>query len=177
MLKRASESRLLAIATGFVAAIVLLVLGVGGYHLLHKDDAPRPVGQADPGGRLAQQLRLTLKALPTSVHVFDIQQLAPRWDGCDDIRSTFGWDDVTVDASVDHVASPDAFVASVNRSLRAMGWTVTPPYGGGQWGWDKKLANGEEAELQLVGGPDARPSSPWDYQAVVAAATHPVSGC
>ncbi len=177
MLKRASESRLLAIATGFVAAIVLLVLGVGGYHLLHKEDAPRPVGQADPGGRLAQQLRLTLKALPASVHVFDVQQPAPLWDSCDGVRSTYGWDDVTVDASVDHVASPDTFVASVNSSLRAMGWTVTPPYGGGQWGWDKKLANGEVASIQLLGGPDAQPSSPWSYQADVAAATHPSSGC
>ncbi|NYJ75882.1 hypothetical protein [Allobranchiibius huperziae] len=154
--------------------VVLLVTGAlcacGG-------GLPRAIGNPHPHGRLMAQLKPTLSAIPSTVHIFGQQFVPPNWDSCDGVKSTYGWDDVTVTAQFDHVKSPDQTVSAINASLHKLGWVPDSDSSDGAWYWKRKRSNGSKAAIQLLGGPSDAAPSPWDFQATVTAATHPVTGC
>ncbi|WP_152627864.1 hypothetical protein [Streptacidiphilus neutrinimicus] len=155
-------------------ALVLLLSGcVGG------DGAPAPVGDPDPGHRLLRSIEPVLTAIPPGAHVTQRDTVEPRWDSCDGVRSTFGWAPPTVDVAFDYAGaagSADRVVAHVRSAMQALGWTYDPAWSGrGQWQW-RRAAPGGQAQAQLLGGADDRPSR-WSLQASVPAATHPVKGC
>ncbi|MBO1756890.1 hypothetical protein [Allobranchiibius sp. CTAmp26] len=123
------------------------------------------------------QLKPTLSAIPATVRTFGQQFFPPTWDSCDGVKSTYGWDDVTVTEEFDHVKSPDQTVSAMNASLHKLGWVPDSASSEGAWYWNRKLSNGSEASIQLLGGPSDEPPSPWDFKATVPAATHPITGC
>lgn len=159
------------LTSGAMSLVVVAVLSACG------PSQPKAVGDPDPNGRLMAQLKPTLSVIPSTVHVFGRQFFPPEWDSCDGIKSTYGWDDVTVTAQFDRVESPDQTVSAINASLHKLGWVSDRGSSDGAWYWDRKLSNGSQATVQLLGGPKVSPPSPWDFQATVSAATHPATGC
>lgn len=159
------------LSAGSVILLVAVALSACG------DDQPKAIGNPDPDGRLMAQLKSTLSAIPSTVHILGRQFVPPQWDSCDGIKSTYGWDDVTVIAQFDHVRSPDQTVSALSSSLHRLGWAPSKGSSDGAWYWHRKLSNGSEATIQLLGGPKVDPPSPWSLQATAPAATHRVTGC
>jgi hypothetical protein len=135
-------------------------------------------GDPDPGSRLLAALRPVAAAVPTGVADVQRQFVEPRWDSCDGIASTYGWDDVTVDVSFNANGMTDAAVlAHIKVSLSSDGWTYENTSRAGAWYWYRTLSSGHRAVIQLLGGSAVDPPNPWDLQATTPAATHPVKGC
>ncbi|SEL93952.1 hypothetical protein SAMN05414137_115173 [Streptacidiphilus jiangxiensis] len=160
-----------------VAAVLsTLALGLALAGCTGGQDEPQPVGDPDPGHRLAQALQPVLSAVPAGAAVTQHESVAPIWDSCDGIRSTFGWDSVTVDTLFDGGGSPAQVVAHVDARMRDLGWMADGAPSAGQWQWHKVMPGGAVAQAQLVGGPGSSPDG-WMLQASAPPATHPVHGC
>jgi hypothetical protein len=130
-------------------------------------------GDPDPGGRRMAAIRPVLSVVPAGLRVVDSEVVKPHWDSCD--GQTHGWDPATVDVDfVDRGQSAGHIAAQIDASMAAMGWRYDHASGNGAWYWSKRLSDGAKATAQLLGGPDVRPPSPWDLQASVPAATHPI---
>jgi hypothetical protein len=117
-----------------------------------------------------------LSVVPPGAHVTLKQSVEPQWDSCDGIRSTYGWDEATV--NVDFTGGGPALttVSYVQVAMRGLGWTFDGSIAQGTWAWHKKLADGGQASAQLLGGPNVEPPG-WTLQATAPPATHPSSGC
>lgn len=160
--------------------LIVLILGalLGGWYWHEREALPEAVGNPDPGGRIMAKLTPTLDAIPTSVHPTDRQIFRSRWDSCDGVRSTFGWDDLTVSEEFDHVQSVPAFITQLETAFSKQGWHLTDGKpDAGPWYWQKKLIGGETATIQLLGGPGFQNPNQWSFEASSPAATHPVKGC
>jgi hypothetical protein len=124
-------------------------------------------------------LRPVAQSVPAGARTVDRHFYEPVWDSCDGQRSTFGWDDVTVDVGFNSNGLPDDTIFThIERVLASQGWTYEPSDSAtGAWYWGRRLPNGRRASIQLLGGADSEPHNPWDLQATTAPATHPVRGC
>jgi hypothetical protein len=138
---------------------------------------PSPTGNPDPGHRLMSSIQPVLGVLPTDAHVTLRHASEPRWDSCDGVKSTYGWDPVTVDAEFTVDGSPAQIVSHIDSSLRAMGWVPDrSAFGDGAWYGTRTLVGGTTASAQLLGGRNAQPPD-WSIQASAPPAAHPVKGC
>jgi hypothetical protein len=158
-----------ALGVGVVIAVVVAALA-------SCSSTPQPTGDPDPGGQLMAVIRPVLSVVPNGTHVIRSEEVKPRWDSCDGVKSTYGWNDVTVDAEFTAKEPPEQTVAAIDQALRRLGWTASPGSGDGAWSWHRTATGGAEAVTRLLGGPDAQPSD-WSIQATVAAATHPIKAC
>jgi hypothetical protein len=157
------------LCTGTIIALTVMALA-------SCSQTPQPTGDPDPGGRLMAAIRPVLSVIPAAAHVIRGDEVKPRWDSCDGVKSTYGWTDVTVDAQFTAGDPPERMVAAMDHALRRLGWTADPGSGGGAWYWHRTVSGGAKAAIQLLGGPDAQPSD-WNLHATVQAAIHPVKGC
>lgn len=120
--------------------------------------------------------RPVLSVVPIGAHVIRKEEVKPRWDSCDGVRSTYGWGDVTVDAEFTASDTPDRTVKAIDQALRGLGWIADSGSGSGAWYWHRTVTGDRQAVAQLLGGPDSQPSD-WSLQATVPPATHPSKGC
>lgn len=136
---------------------------------------PSPVGNPDPAHLRLDALRPVAQALPAGVQIVNRTIAEPKWDSCDGVSSTYGWDPVTVDVQFHTNGLPvDTIVDHVKARLRSQGWSyVASESGGGAWRWIRVLSGNVTATAQLLGavGED------FDLQANAEPATHPVKGC
>jgi hypothetical protein len=160
-----------AFALGTDAVIAVVVAALASC-----SGTPQPTGDPDPGGQLMAAIRPVLAAIPNGTHVISREEVKPRWDSCDGVKSTYGWNDVTVDAEFTANDPPEPTVAAIDQTLRRLGWTASPGSGDGAWYWHRSAIGGAEAVTQLLAGPDVQPRD-WSIQATVAAATHPIKAC
>ncbi len=141
---------------------------------------PKPVGNPDPGHRLLNAIRPVPTAVPKGLHVTRSRSYKPRWDSCDGIKSTYGWDDITVETDFTG-GTKKQVVAQVGAGMRALGWVPDPDRtGDGSWDWEKTLPGGGEATAELSTLDDAGPPTApidWSLDGNAPPATHPVSGC
>jgi hypothetical protein len=159
---------------GAVGALALL----GALTCCSSSSSPAPAGDPDPGHRLLAALRPVAAAVPAGVSDAQRQFVEPRWDSCDGVASTYGWDDVTVDVSFNSNGMTDtAIFTHIKDALRSDGWTYENTSDTGAWYWKRNVAGGHHAVIQLLGGSEVNPPNPWDLQATTPAATHPVKGC
>jgi hypothetical protein len=115
---------------------------------------PSPVGDPDPGHRLLDALRPVAAVVPSGTTVSRRTFTEPRWDSCDGIKSTYGWDDVTVGVGFVPIGLSDA--ATVNHikdGLRSQGWTFDAKSSSdGAWYWDRQITADQNATIQLLAG-------------------------
>lgn len=139
---------------------------------------PSPVGDPDPGHHLLAALRPVAAVVPDGVSHLRRQFVSPSWDSCDGVASSYGWDDVTVDVSFDSNGRSNAAIfAHIDAALRHAGWTYESTSEPGAWYWQRNVAAGHPAHIQLLGGTQHQPAKQWDLQATTPPATHPVKGC
>jgi hypothetical protein len=104
-------------------------------------------------------------------------KIEPRWDSCDGIRGTFGWDPALVQAGFPWSGPAESLVALINDRLTARGWAMgAVPFSWGNAGvanWDYPRAGVPEEAFALeppIEGPvksdqwiaylEARPDGP-----------------
>ncbi|MGW4518061.1 hypothetical protein ACWEO4_40370 [Streptomyces sp. NPDC004393] len=154
------------------AAVVATVMALTGC-----SGTPSPVGDPDPGHRRLEAIHPVLSAVPPGAHVTLKQSVAPQWDSCDGITSTYGWDPATVDVDFSGGGTAPQVVAHVQTAMRGLGWTFDQgSIAQGSWTWHMKLADGGQASAQLIGGPGVEPPG-WSLQATAPPASHPSTGC
>ncbi|OIJ63978.1 hypothetical protein [Streptomyces mangrovisoli] len=154
------------------AAVVVAVMSLTGC-----DGSPRPVGDPDPGHRRLKAIQPVLSVVPPGAHVTLKQSVAPRWDSCDGMKSTYGWDPATVAVDFTGGGSARQVAAQVEAAMRRLGWTLDEgSLAQGEWTWHKKLTDGARASAHLLGGPHTQPPD-WDLQATAPPVTHPSKGC
>ncbi|MFD7876781.1 hypothetical protein ACFV5G_22180 [Streptomyces sp. NPDC059766] len=153
-----------------VAAVVALA-GCGS-------STPQPVGDPDPGERLLAAIKPVLSVAPAGAHISSRDAAKPRWDSCDGIESTYGWDEPTVDLEFTGGGTDAQVVAHLKSALRKLGWTFDTANSAptGPWYWHKTVASNVQGTVQLLGGSAFTPSD-WDLQATTPPATHPATGC
>ncbi|MEY9872452.1 hypothetical protein ABH931_001928 [Streptacidiphilus sp. MAP12-33] len=161
---RAAAAALSALALGLTAA------GCGG-----GPRPPQPVGDPDPGHRRAAVLNPVLTAVPLGAGVTGRQSAQTRWDSCDGVLSTFGWDPLTAQAEFAGGGSAPAVVAHVQEALRTLGWSYDGSPTQGQYQWHRAVPGGAGAQAELYG--PGVPDGGWMLQASAPPATHPSDGC
>lgn len=137
---------------------------------------------ADPGGRILNQLRTASQALPGDAQVIYRNDIEPNWDSCDGRPGTFGWDNVVVQIHFQSRTGTAALVDHADRMLRGLGWTSdykNVVNGGPQVGWSRRLENGSLAKAQLTNvAPDqGGASQDWDLFVTAPPVGPRVSGC
>jgi hypothetical protein len=143
------------VAVIVVAAIVFIV--AMQYH-----------GNPDPGGRRMAAVRPVLSVVPSGLTITNRDQVKPSWDSCDGKHP--GWDPVTVDVGfIAPGQSAAQIYAHIAHGMARLGWTYDLTSTDGAWTWHRHLGPHEVGEAQLLGG-----ANPWDLQASVPAATHPI---
>ena len=102
-------------AHGVVAvAVVASVMALAGC-----GRTPQPVGEPDPGHRRLDAIRPVLSVVPSVARVSLQQSVEPRWDSCDGVRSTYGWDPATVDTQFTGGGSAPQVVAHIRTAMPA----------------------------------------------------------
>lgn len=136
---------------------------------------PRHPG-GDPGGRILSQLKSVSAAVPANSFVQYAHYDEPRWDSCDGMTGTFGWDDPSVQINFTWSGSPTALISGVKRVLAESGWgAFMPQVNNGVPGaaWKKTLDNGTIAQAQLA----AESYGGWSLFAQAPPVGQRVSGC
>lgn len=102
----------------------------------------------------------------------------PKWDSCDGIESTYGWDEPTVNLDFTGGGTDAQVIAHLKAALRTLGWTFDTANSSptGPWYWHKTVATNVQGTVQLLGGSASNPPD-WDLQATTPPATHPATGC
>jgi hypothetical protein len=138
-----ADRRKIVVPTALAAAAVLIALAVAAW--------PRSAAHAhaggDPGGRLMAQIAPVVRVVPGFEHghirwiVFPCDscqfpvtyaiKVEPRWDSCDGMAGTFGWDPVVIQVGFRWTGSSHALVDLLNERLGARGWArgAAPPWG------------------------------------------------
>ena len=105
----------------------------------------------DPGGRLMAKITPVVRVIPGFEHgripwgassclecrspALYASRAEPRWDSCDGMAGTFGWDSVVIQVGFRWTGSHRALVELLNARLRALGWAksgAVPPWAGDQ---------------------------------------------
>jgi len=156
---------------GAVLAALMTLTGCGS-------STPKPVGDPDPGHRLLKAIRPVLSDVPKGAHVTNKSSDEPRWDSCDGMKSTYGWNEVTADAQFTGVGSQAQVLAHVRSRMRALGWTYDASLSDGDsWSWEKLLPGSKRAaRTDLDVSHDSR-APRWNLVVQAPPATHEVSGC
>lgn len=159
--------------------LATLVVGLLLAGLSSCSGTPSPTGIPDPGHRLLAALRPVANATPPGVSQVSRSFSEPIWDSCDGVKSSFGWDDVTVNVSFNSNGISDTTIFDhIKHVLQADGWVYDSNSSGtGAWEWHRDLAPGHHAQVRLLGGAGDDPPNPWDLQATTPPDTHPVKGC
>jgi hypothetical protein len=113
---------------------------------------PRQPGGGDPGAHILSQLRPVSRAVPPNAKIEYAHYNEPRWDSCDGIAGTFGWDDPSAQIEFTWTGSPTALIGYAEAALAPSGWgAYTPEVSNGLpgAGWTKRLNNGTTARAQL----------------------------
>ena len=139
---------------------------------------PSPQGDPDPGNRILDGLRPVLAAMPHDASVRYRHVNPPRWDSCDGQASTFGWDDVSVDAAFTTRAPAATVLDEFDTDLNRLGWHLVldpAPLRFGDRTWTRRLPGGATARAVLNVPSDGGPY--WELYAGAPPALHPVTGC
>jgi hypothetical protein len=158
-----------AVASAVAAAAVAALAGCS---------MPQPVGNPDPGGRLLTALKPLLAVAPAGAHITLKDAVKPRWDSCDGVASTYGWDEPRVDLDFTGGGTDARVVVHLKSALRTLGWTFDPVNSdpSGPWFWHRTVAGDVQGTVQLLGGSAFDPSD-WDLLATAPPAARPVTGC
>ena len=162
-------ARVLASAVAVAAAVLLAGCG---------SNTPQPVGNPDPGGRLLAAIKPVLTVAPAGAHISSRDVVAPMWDSCDGVVSTYGWDDPTVDLTFTGGGTDAQVVTHLKSALRTLGWTFDTANSAptGPWYWRKTVAENVQGTVRLLGGAAFQPTD-WDLQATTPPAARPSTGC
>jgi len=126
-----------------LALAVLIALAVGVW----SRSAAHAHAGGDPGGRLMAKIAPVVRVVPGFEHghirwiafpcdscqfpVTYAIKVEPRWDSCDGMAGTFGWDPVAIQVGFRWTGSSHALVDLLNERLGARGWAKGPaqPWG------------------------------------------------
>ncbi len=116
-----------------LALAVSIALAVGAWA------STRAHAGGDPGGRLMAKIAPVVRVVPGMEHgrlpwiaapcdacqfpAAYALKIEPRWDSCDGMAGTFGWDPVIIQAGFQWAGSRQALVALIDERLTARGWT------------------------------------------------------
>lgn len=128
----------------------------------------------DPGGRLMAKIAPVVRVVPGFEHgpipwiAFPCDscrfpatyaiKVEPRWDSCDGMTGTFGWDPVAINVGFRWAGSSHALVGLLSERLGARGWARgTPPSWSGDdtpiaWISPRGHTPAEELELSSLPG-------------------------
>ena len=159
----------------------LLVLSVAAYALLSLtacSSTPTPTGDPDPGHQRLTALKPVLTAIPPNATVQYKLVSEPKWDSCDGRRSTFGWNDLSVDAAFTTASTVSSVWSAIRNAMASLGWASANSQPSGDppgLSWTRVLPGGATAEANLT----ARPDNPrgWTLHAEAPPAVRPATGC
>lgn len=138
----------------------------------------------DPGGRLMARITPMVRVVPGFEHgqipwiappcdacrfpVTYAMKFEPRWDSCDEMAGTFGWDPVVVQVGFRWAGSSKALMGLLDKRLGARGWArgAAPSWGdGGDAVWVGPRAHSPAEEFSL----GSMPGADHQWQALVEA--------
>lgn len=160
----------------YLASLVACFIAIAGVVaiVVVRHLPPQPAGNPDPGAQRLTSIEPVLSAVPAGAHVTQQDRIEPRWDSCDGVRSSYGWDPVVADVLFRTLMTQEQVVASVRAAMTRLGWTYDAKGSGGTaWEWTRRLY-GQTATTMLSMSPD--PQS-WGIEADAPPALHPVAGC
>ena len=140
---RLAHRRKIVVPIVLALAAVLIALAVAAW--------PRSAAHAhaggDPGGRLLAKIAPVVRVVPGFEHghirwiafpcdscqfpVTYAIKVEPRWDSCDGMAGTFGWDPAVIQVGFRWTGSSHALVDLLNERLGARGWAkgAAPSWG------------------------------------------------
>lgn len=137
---------------------------------------PLMAGDPDPGHRSMAALEPVLSVIPAGVHIMFEHRVASRWDSCDGVPSTHGWDPITVNAEFTATAPSQQVAAHVRTAMGKLGWAYLAKNSDDRiWVWSRDV-DGRTASATLQIDKSAAPPL-WSLVAIVPPAAHPVAGC
>jgi hypothetical protein len=138
----------------------------------------------DPGGQLMAKIATVVRVVPGFEHGhipwiafpcdscrFPVRyaiKVEPRWDSCDGMAGTFGWDPVVIQVGFRWTGSSQALVNLLNERMGAQGWTrgAAPSWGnGGDVVWIGPHTHTPAEEFSL----DSMPGEAHQWMATVEA--------
>lgn len=145
-----------------LALAVLTALAVAAWSRSHTHAG------GDPGGRLMAKIAPMVRVVPGFEHgpipwiAFPCDscrfpatyaiQVEPRWDSCDGMAGTFGWDPAVIQVGFQWAGSRHALVDLLGERLDARGWTRgTDP----SW-------SGEDTPIAWISPPGHSPAAEFD---------------
>ena len=138
-----ANRRKIVVPTVLALAAVLIALAVAAWL---RSDAHAHAG-GDPGGRLMAKIAPEVRVVPglerghipwiafpcdsCQFPVAYATKVEPRWDSCDGMAGTFGWDPVVIQVGFRWTGSSHALVDLLNEHLDARGWArgAAPSWG------------------------------------------------
>lgn len=158
-----------------VAVVVLgLPLGALAYWAYWRQHSR---GNPDPGGRTLRVLAHVSAAVPPGARVLYRHDVEPRWDSCDGIASTAGWDDVVVQIHFSSGLAPESLLAEAQDRLAPLGWGPVSRAPGPELtaSWSERIPGAPgRAGLQLT---NSNADGNWTLFAHTSPVGRPVSGC
>src|SRR5262249_29683247 len=140
-----ANRRKIVVPAALALAAVLIAWAVAAW----SRSAAHAHAGGDPGGRLMAKIAPVVRVVPGFGHghipwiafpcdscqfpVTYAIKVEPRWDSCDGMAGTFGWDPVVLQVGFRWTGSSHALAGIVNARLGARGW---PRAAAGWWGVD-----------------------------------------
>lgn len=155
----------------------------------------------DPGGRLMAKITPLVRVVPDLEHGhipwtgypcdacrFPVRyaiKVEPRWDSCDGMAGTFGWDPVVIQVGFPWTSSSRTLVGLVDKRLAARGWArgAAPSWSGDEtpiaWISSHGHAPTEMFTLDppIPGSTNVAPSNQWTATIEAKPQGQLVSGC
>jgi len=133
-----ANRRKIVVPIALALAAVLIALAVATWS---RSAAHAHTG-GDPGGRLMAKIAPVVRVVPGFEHghipwiafpcdscqfpVTYAIKVEPRWDSCDGMAGTFGWDPVVIQVGFRWTGSSHALVDLLDERLGAQGWAKGP---------------------------------------------------